>query len=345
MQTVPTTGAAPAPAPGEQLDALDRRLIHALSLDGRASFSRLAAVLGVTDQTVVRRYRRLHGERLLRVIGLPVTDRLGMSENWLRIQCTPGAAVPIADALARRPDTGWVKIHSGGSEVACVVRSYSADERDALLLQKLPRTQHVIGVTAQSLLHIFTTTTPSRWMHGSGLSEEQARELARPQPAGDEEIRLDAADRVLLELLARDGRTGYPELAQATGRSESTVRRRLEHLREAGALYFDVEILPVHFGLTVQAALFATVAPHNLDEAGRALARHPEIPWVAAATGTTNLVGTILCRDRRALYTYMTERIGALRTVQQLEIVPVLRHVKRAGLLTDGARLWEPPGR
>ncbi|MEU7163943.1 AsnC family transcriptional regulator [Streptomyces morookaense] len=342
MTTTPTADAGP----GEQLDALDRRLIHALSLDGRASFSRLAAVLGVTDQTVVRRYRRLHGERLLRVIGLPAADRLGMSENWLRIQCAPGAAAPIADALARRPDTGWVKIHSGGSEVACVVRSFSTDERDALLLQKLPRTQHVTGFTAQTLLHTFTSTTPSRWLDGSGLTAEQARELTRPQPAGDgEEIRPDAADHILLDLLARDGRTGYPELARATGRSESTVRRRLEHLREAGALCFDVEILPVHFGLTVQAALFATVAPHNLDEAGRALARHPEIPWVAAATGTTNLVGTVLCRDRRALYTYVTEGIGALRTVQQLEIVPVLRHVKRAGLLTDGTRLREPPAR
>ncbi|MFI9722739.1 Lrp/AsnC family transcriptional regulator [Streptomyces sp. NPDC052396] len=329
----------------EQLDTLDRRLVHALSLDGRASFSRLAAVLGVTDQTVVRRYRRLHGERLLRVIGLPVTDRLGMSENWLRIQCAPGSAVPIAEALARRPDTGWVKIHSGGSEVACVVRSHSSDERDALLLQKLPRTQHVTGVTAQSLLHIYTTEF-GQWLDGldgRGLSEEQVRELARPRTTGDEETRLDAADHAMLAVLARDGRTGYPELARATGRSESTVRRRLEHLREIGALYFDIEILPVHFGLTVQAALFATVAPHNLAEAGRALARHPEIPWLAAATGTTNLVGTVVCRDRGALYTYVTERIGALKTVQQLEVVPVLRHVKRGGLLTDGVRLFEPP--
>ncbi|RLU83571.1 AsnC family protein [Streptomyces griseocarneus] len=345
MDSPLTTTATPA-APGEQLDALDRRLIHALSLDGRAAFSRLAAVLGVTDQTVVRRYRRLHGERLLRVIGLPVCDRLGMSENWLRIQCTPGAAVPIAEALARRPDTGWVKIHSGGSEVACVVRSFSTDERDALLLQKLPRTQNVTGVTAQSLLHTYTTPSHGQLLDGAGLSEEQVRELARPEPAGmGDEIRLDAADRVMLDVLARDGRTGYPELARATGRSESTVRRRLEYLREAGGLYFDVEMLPVHFGLTAQAALFATVAPHNLAEAGRAISRHPEIPWVAAATGTTNLVGSVVCRNRAELYRYVTERIGALRVVQQLEIVPVLRHVKRAGLLTDGIRLFEPPGR
>ncbi|ADJ50530.1 Lrp/AsnC family transcriptional regulator [Amycolatopsis mediterranei S699] len=32
------------------LDELDRRLAHALQLDGRASFSTIASVLGVSDQ-------------------------------------------------------------------------------------------------------------------------------------------------------------------------------------------------------------------------------------------------------------------------------------------------------
>ncbi|MFD2122601.1 AsnC family protein [Streptomyces cirratus] len=44
-------------APNEELDLLDRSLIQALMIDGRASFSRLAEVLEVSDQTVVRRYR------------------------------------------------------------------------------------------------------------------------------------------------------------------------------------------------------------------------------------------------------------------------------------------------
>jgi DNA-binding Lrp family transcriptional regulator len=45
------------------LDDLDRALIHALHIDGRAPFSRIAAVLGVSAQTVARRYRRVSGER------------------------------------------------------------------------------------------------------------------------------------------------------------------------------------------------------------------------------------------------------------------------------------------
>ena len=41
------------------LDALDLKLLHALQIDGRAPFSRIAEVLGVSDQTVARRFRRL----------------------------------------------------------------------------------------------------------------------------------------------------------------------------------------------------------------------------------------------------------------------------------------------
>ncbi|MFD0381552.1 Lrp/AsnC family transcriptional regulator [Streptomyces stramineus] len=147
----------------------------------------------------------------------------------------------------------------------------------------------------------------------------------------------------MLSVLARDGRAGYPELAKATGRSESTVRRRLEYLRGSGALSFEVEILPVHLGFRTEATLAVTVAPGDLAEVGRALADHPQVPFVAATTGASNLAATVLCQDQRALYTYMTEGIGAIGAVHQLEVLPVLRHVKRAGLLSDGSRLFDPP--
>ncbi|MYR89980.1 AsnC family transcriptional regulator, partial [Streptomyces sp. SID685] len=40
-------------------DELDRRLVHALQIDGRAPFSTIAEALGVSDRTVARRYARL----------------------------------------------------------------------------------------------------------------------------------------------------------------------------------------------------------------------------------------------------------------------------------------------
>ncbi|WP_190133182.1 Lrp/AsnC family transcriptional regulator [Streptomyces mashuensis] len=325
-------------------DVLDRRLTHALMIDGRAAFSRIAAVLDTTDQTVIRRYRRLRGAGLLRVLGLPVAERVGLFESRLRIQCAPGAAVAIAESLARRPDTGWVKIFSGGTEVGCLLASRTREDHETLLLRKLPRTHQVTGVSAQSMLHRFPAD-PVRWLGGDGLDEEQIRALTPPPGTGpsDDLLRLDAQDHAMLAVLGRDGRTGYPELARATGRSESTVRRRLEQLRRAGALEFHVEVLPRHLGYQTEAGIHATVAPGDLAEAGRALAAHPQVPFAAATTGAANLAATVLCRDERDLYRYMTEGIGGLHAVQQLEVLPVLRHVKRAGLLSDGNRLHEPP--
>ncbi|MFE2582612.1 AsnC family protein, partial [Streptomyces sp. NPDC059378] len=52
------------------LDDIDRGLIHALHIDGRAPFSVIADVLGVSGQTISRRYRRLCADAALRVVGL-----------------------------------------------------------------------------------------------------------------------------------------------------------------------------------------------------------------------------------------------------------------------------------
>ncbi|MEY9932762.1 DNA-binding Lrp family transcriptional regulator [Catenulispora sp. GP43] len=329
--------------PVAEFDLLDRQLAQALMIDGRASFSRLAEVLGVSDQTVTRRYRRLRGEGLLRVIGLPLGSRVGLYQSNVRVQCVPGAAGAIADALARRRDIGWVTINASGTEVSCMTRSRSRRERDLLLLDKLPRTRQVTGVSVKTIMHVFVGG-PGGWPGlAAGLGADQAAALHRDFPAATGEFELDDADHALLAVLARDGRAPYPELAAAVGKSESTVRRRVEHLTDSGVLYFDVEVLPIHLGFHVEAMLTAAVAPADLDAAGRAVGSHPEVPFAAATTGPTNLAAVVVCREIEDLYEYLTGRVGAIKGIGQLEVVQVLRTVKRAGLLTDGVRLYDPP--
>jgi len=62
------------------LDDRDRALTHALHIDGRAPFSRIAAVLDISPQTVARRHRRLRTEASLRVVGLPEPHRAGRTQ-------------------------------------------------------------------------------------------------------------------------------------------------------------------------------------------------------------------------------------------------------------------------
>lgn len=321
------------------LDELDRALVHALQLDGRAAFSRIAAVLGVSDQTVARRYRRLREAGSVRVLGLPHPDRLGLVQWYLRIQCTPDAASSVAAALARRDDTAWVTLLSGGTEIGCSVRTSRRAEGEALLLGKLPRTPKVVAVTAHHILHTYFGG-PAAWPGTlEALTPEQAASLGRP-PAEDrgEPVAVHPGDDRLFAALALDGRAGHAELAAATGWSQTTVRRRMEQLRGTGALYFEVDVDSAEMGHQTVVTMWMSVPPGRLDAVARELADHPEIAFVAATTGPTNLMATVICRDERAFHHYLTRRIGALEAVRHLETAPRIRCVKREGRLLPSLR-------
>ncbi|MEW1658365.1 MULTISPECIES: Lrp/AsnC family transcriptional regulator [unclassified Streptomyces] len=324
-----TDGSSARTAP---FDALDRRLIQALQIDGRAPFSRIAAVLGVSDQTIARRYTRHRGSGGLRVLGLAEPRALGEVEWMVRVQCAPDAALPIAEALARRPDTSWVSLMSGGTEIAAVCRVSGSEHGDALLLQKLPRTPSVVGVTAHCLLHVFYGGRQSMISKSGVLTEEEAARLSPPPPgAPSGPVALDDADRRLFEALGRDGRAPLGELAAATGWSPTTVRRRLESLRADGVLYYDVDYAADQYGYGVMVALWLSVAPAELAATGEALAAHPEVAFAGATTGPHNLFASVLCRDTGALYTYLTTRVAGLPGVRTMESAPRIRHIKGPG--------------
>ena len=82
---------------------MDRQIVHILTIEPRASFRTIAAVIGISDQTAARRYRRLEESAGLRVLGVPDGSRLGWTDWFLRLQTTPGGADSLAEALARRP--------------------------------------------------------------------------------------------------------------------------------------------------------------------------------------------------------------------------------------------------
>ena len=333
------TGTVPGGPTG--FDDLDHRLIHALQLDGRAPFSRIAAVLGVSDQTVARRYTRHRTRGALKVLGLPGARAVGEVQWLVRVQCTPDAAVAVAEALARRPDTSWVSLMSGGTEITAVCRAPDSDHSDVLLLQKLPRTPSVIGVTAHCQLHQFFGGPQGLINKSGSLTGEQIARLSPPPPdPAAAPVTLTDADRRLFDALARDGRTPLAELATATGWSPTTVRRRFTELRATGALYYDVDYDLGQFGYGVMVALWLSVEPARLAAAGEAMAAHPEVAYACATTGPHNLFASVLCRDVGAVYRYLTTRVAALPGVRAMESAPRIRHLKGPGPLFSGA-----PGR
>ncbi|MGI5335939.1 Lrp/AsnC family transcriptional regulator [Streptomyces sp. CA-181903] len=312
-----------------RLDEVDRGLVHALQIDGRAPLRLVGRALGVSENTVARRYRRLRAAGVLRVVGALNGARLGHNAWTIRLHCTPDAATAIAKALAARPDTSYVHLLSGGTEISCSVRTSTAEESEALLLHKLPRTGRVTSVSAHLLLDHHAL--PGDWAGAACLTPERAG-LLTPPPSDDVgEVSLTALDRRLFDLLSRDGRSSHAELAAATGSSASTVRRRISALRRAGVLAFLVDIPPAALGFRSEARLWMSVRPSELTDVARAMARHPEVSLVARTTGPTNLLAAVNCRNSLDLARYLSERIASLDAIRTLETAPVIRTVKRAG--------------
>ena len=313
-------------------DTLDRQLLLALDIDGRAPFSRVAAVLGVSDQTVARRFRRLRADVGVRVVGVRDVERLGQERWMLRLRCTPDAAFAIARALARRPDTAWIGLASGGTEVVGMIRMRTRGEHDELLLGKLPRTPSIVEIRAHQLLHGFYGG-PGRLAGQTGRAHSRT---GRRAAAGVRGAVGPAASRASPRTTnrssppsKRDGRASFAELQKATGRSESAVRRRLDQLLRSGALFIDVQFDSDAFGYGTRALLWITAAPSALEAVGRALATHPEVAFAAATAGHCNLVAVIVCRDTASVYRYLNESLGRLAGVQHVECAPVLRTVKQ----------------
>ncbi|MGC0413283.1 DNA-binding Lrp family transcriptional regulator [Streptomyces sp. SAI-195] len=314
----------------DTFDELDLSVLAALEVNGRASFSRIGAVLGVSDQTVARRFRRLRSEGGLRVVAVRDAERLGQDHWTLRLRCVPDSALAIADALAKRPDTNWIGLAAGGTEVVFGTRPRNPGDRDDLLLGKLPRTPRVLEIHAHQILHRFYGG-PSGWLGKFGvLGDDQVAALrpdTGPRPPGP--ARIDPEDEPLLDVLERDGRAGLPELQRATGRSESAVKRRLAALLGSGAVYIDVEYDSEILGHPTAAVLWLTTTPAALHRVGEALAAHDEIAHAAATAGPSNIVATAVFRSTADLYAYLSGPLGRLEGLQHVEVSPFLRRIKQ----------------
>ncbi|HKT01482.1 MAG TPA: AsnC family transcriptional regulator [Rugosimonospora sp.] len=315
------------------LDEIDRAVIHALHLDGRVPFSRIAHVLGVSTQTVARRYNRLRAEGALRVVGLVDVDRVGGGQWLIRLVTEPRVTQQFGYALARRTDTTYVCLTSTGGEIVALTRTAAGTgPGHPPLLRDTSLTSRVTGVIAYRLLHTYLGGVTGWQGSRRALDERQCRELVADDaavrgPHGVVDPTACEDNMALLQALQRDGRTSQRRLGASTGWSCATIARRLADLRAGGYLYFDVEVDRALFGVTTTALLWMSVSPAQLHQVATALAGHDDMALVATTTGPTNLVAHALCTSADHLHHYLTHQLAKLDGILTLETTLVLRNL------------------
>ncbi|ELZ23579.1 transcription regulator [Halosimplex carlsbadense 2-9-1] len=123
---------------------------------------------------------------------------------------------------------------------------------------------------------------------------------------------MDDLDREILNILRRDARTPYTEIADDVGTSEGTVRNRVESLVEEGVIErFTVATRTGNVKAMIEVGVDVSVDTHDISER---VAEWTEVDFVWQVSGEEDIVFVVDAQD--------TERVNEIITqTRELEEV------------------------
>jgi Lrp/AsnC family transcriptional regulator, leucine-responsive regulatory protein len=114
---------------------------------------------------------------------------------------------------------------------------------------------------------------------------------------------MDSADRKILALLVEDGRRTYDDIARRVALSAPAVKRRVDRLRERGALQgFTAVVDHAALGDHTEALIELFFAPGTLlDAVAATLRRYPEVVDAWSVTGEADAIARVRTQDNADL--------------------------------------------
>lgn len=309
-------------------DDLDRSLALALQANGRATWREIAAVLEVSESTVARRARYLIQEGLVQVTAIADANRCGLGRNVLvQFSCPLRELGPVAEKLADREDTRFVALVTGPCDLLAEI---IVPSRLGLLRVLMKELANVSGIRST------VTTTVLRQFKGA---QEWASQLIdRPIPwrvtTESQEhfnpVPMDPVDEAIYDHLRADGRRSNSEIANSLGLNEAAVRRRIDALIRTGRVR-PMTLADSHLtGTPLEAMVWIGVQMAGLPDAALRLRKRPEVRYLAAVAGSSDLVAEVVVRDEDDLFRFDVDVLGSIPQVTSVNTTLVLDALKRS---------------
>lgn len=213
-------------------DTIDFKILEALLVESRTSFTDLAKLCGVSVTAVIRRYERLKkagiicqeqmhlnplsvGYECVAEVGL-ITDLADKAKVLDTLRAKP--TVKIWDALGKYSIYGLLFVHK--------------------LNELSEAIQHIDFKPYVKEVDVLISDEPwkSRWHPENLLVDPSQREktMQKPEkpPAAFINITLDETDKQIIRMLMKNSRTTFKEIAEKTNTSINNVIQRYQSLRE-----------------------------------------------------------------------------------------------------------------
>ena len=125
------------------IDDVDRAIIEQLQLDGRTPYTRLGAIVGLSEAAARQRVQRLIDADIVQVVAVTNPLSLGYRRMAMIGVRTEGPTDSIASTLQAMADIDYLVVTAGSFDLMCEV----VVSDDGALLELTNRIRQVPGVT------------------------------------------------------------------------------------------------------------------------------------------------------------------------------------------------------
>src|SRR4029453_1716380 len=323
-----------------ELSEEDLRLVNALQISPRISWSDAGEVLGVHATTLAARWDRLREAgaawTTAHLMGDPKSACLAMVD----VDCEMHLRHEVTADLAAIPGVITVEEAASNRDLMLTVITRDLGEFSNDLV---PRLKEIRGLTK------YHTSLCTR-IHTSGYAWRlnvlsRAEQQAVRALAGPEAVNPSAPDPVLLPLpeshlalfpfLARDGRATAAEIARELGRNPATVQRQLARVLASRWLSFRCEVAQKFSGYPVTCQWFANVPAGQHEAAAAEFRAVSNVRSHASTTGRTNFTMIMWLRSLAEIMEMELAIQQRIPGIELVESVVMLNTAKRVGWMLN----------
>ena len=140
---------------------------------------------------------------------------------------------------------------------------------------------------------------------------------------------LDAKDMKILEILMKEGRKPFTEIAKELNTSESSIRKRVRKMEEEGVIKgYTAVIDPSKIGYNVVALTGFDTDPQNFLMVAKKLCEFEEVKKVYTSTGDHMIMAEIWAKDGQELTNIIFNKIGKIEGIKKVCPAIILEQLK-----------------
>ena len=139
---------------------------------------------------------------------------------------------------------------------------------------------------------------------------------------------LDETDLKIIEVLQKDGRAAFSQIAEQLGVSPGMIRQRYNRLVDQGFLKIVAITNPVRMGFRTMAMIGIRAEGSKLLEVAEKVSQLDEVIYMIITSGRFDIFAEVVCRDHEELLRFITEKLSTIDGVRESESFMHLKIVK-----------------